>query len=227
MNAASTEPSFLDSNTQFEGAVLEGLPSDQWKADVIRLEGYTRSYLQNTVLMRITGYNVETELLRRPEADGEKYLCRRQKVVEPAGFVNIGVVSVLLILAFAGFAATLDFVILRCLIYHDNFRHPFRPALQDWIEDGLYQIQRSAYETAYPGASWSDRGKEIPVTLPGKKFRHNSSVSLGLHQYVLDSAVARGGSSSNGSLSIPPDRVAPPSPTSRLLNNDENFRAMV
>ncbi|KAF7195781.1 hypothetical protein HII31_02916 [Pseudocercospora fuligena] len=110
VNAASTEPSFLDSNTHFEGSVLEGLPSDQWKADVVRLEGYTRSYLQNTVLMRTTGYSIETEVLRQPQTQSEERLCRSQKVVKPAGFVNIAVVSVLLILAFAGFAATLDFV---------------------------------------------------------------------------------------------------------------------
>lgn len=56
-----------------------------------------------------------------------------------------------------------DFMLLRFLITLSRFRRAMAPKLDRWIQDGVFQLQRRAYEAKGEG-SWQHIDKEIPVT---------------------------------------------------------------
>jgi hypothetical protein len=57
----------------------------------------------------------------------------------------------------------LDRLLLRILIYTRSFQHILAPRIDRWIQDGVFQLQRRAYE-AQEKIAWGRSDKEIPVT---------------------------------------------------------------
>lgn len=95
------------------------------------------------------------------------------------------------------FLAILDISILRIMLYLRRFRRALGPRIDRWIQDGVWQLQRRAYEgEGYRG--WTDLESDIPLTeekklkdlpilwLPGK------SPALGQLNFRLDPAVNYG-----------------------------------
>lgn len=56
----------------------------------------------------------------------------------------------------------MDIVLLKFLIFLRGFRRAFAPRVDAWIQDGLYQLQRRAYE-AHGQGEWEHLDVEIPV----------------------------------------------------------------
>jgi hypothetical protein len=61
------------------------------------------------------------------------------------------------------FFAAVDIVLLKFLIYLGKFRRALSPRIERWIQDGVLQLQRRAYE-AHGEGIWSDLSKEVPLT---------------------------------------------------------------
>jgi hypothetical protein len=59
-------------------------------------------------------------------------------------------------------------VLLRFLIYLSQFRNALSPRIERWIQDGIFQLQRRAYEDQ---SEWQDIDKEIPVTVTRVKLQ--------------------------------------------------------
>lgn len=59
----------------------------------------------------------------------------------------------------------LDFVRLRLYTIRGRLRK--RPAIQSWIDDGIYQLQRRAFGL-YVNIPWDRTDKEVPVTSGGQ-----------------------------------------------------------
>jgi hypothetical protein len=53
--------------------------------------------------------------------------------------------------------------LLRILIYTHTLRRLLAPRIDRWIQDGVFQIQRKAYE-AQELVTWERPDKEIPIT---------------------------------------------------------------
>lgn len=64
-------------------------------------------------------------------------------------------------LTFSVTVTLLDILLLRFFIYLSRFRAALSPRIDRWIQDGIFQLQRRAYETH---AQWQDTEEEIPVT---------------------------------------------------------------
>lgn len=62
------------------------------------------------------------------------------------------------------FIVFLDLVLLRFLIFLRNAKKAPAPRLDRWIQDGVFQLQRRAYEARGDGV-WKSLTKEIPVTI--------------------------------------------------------------
>ena len=59
--------------------------------------------------------------------------------------------------------AVINFFILRFFIFLERLRKPLLPKADRWINDGVFQLQRRAFEgNGY--TAWEDLEKEIPVT---------------------------------------------------------------
>ena len=113
-----------------------------------------------------------------PTSEGGKLLCGVQKMRKAGGFVyvypvplsqvsnnlrNINVFALAFIIAISCVATLLDLVLLRSLIYMSRFRAALSPRIERWIQDGVFQLQRHAYEGEGQGY-WERIDKEIPIT---------------------------------------------------------------
>jgi hypothetical protein len=58
---------------------------------------------------------------------------------------------------------------LRFLVYLSQFRKALTPRIDRWIQDGVFQLQRRAYEAEGEG-TWTDLDKEIPNVADGHQF---------------------------------------------------------
>lgn len=80
---------------------------------------------------------------------------------------NINVFGLSFIIAVSLFFAILDITILRIMIYLTRFRRALGPRVGRWIQDGVWQLQRRAYEgEGYRG--WTDLEADIPLTYEKK-----------------------------------------------------------
>jgi outer membrane biosynthesis protein TonB len=59
--------------------------------------------------------------------------------------------------------AIIDTVLLRFLIYLSTFKKALSPRIDRWIQDGVLQLQRRAFE-AHKEGTWSRLSKEVPLT---------------------------------------------------------------
>jgi hypothetical protein len=67
------------------------------------------------------------------------------------------------VIATALLFAIIDTVLLRFLIYLSTFRKALSPRIDRWIQDGVLQLQRRAFE-AHKEGTWSGLSKEVPLT---------------------------------------------------------------
>jgi hypothetical protein len=76
---------------------------------------------------------------------------------------NINVFGLSFIIALSVTLALLDICILRIMIYLARFRRALGPRIDRWVQDGVWQLQRRAYEgEGYRG--WTDLEADIPLT---------------------------------------------------------------
>jgi hypothetical protein len=67
------------------------------------------------------------------------------------------------IIATALFFALIDVVLLKFFVYVSTFRKALSPRIERWIQDGVLQLQRRAYE-AHKEGTWSRLNREVPLT---------------------------------------------------------------
>jgi hypothetical protein len=76
---------------------------------------------------------------------------------------NINVFGLAFVIAICCLITILDIVILRFLIFLKTFRKSLGPRLNGWIQDGVFQLQRRAFE-ASDSATWERLDQVVPVT---------------------------------------------------------------
>jgi hypothetical protein len=77
---------------------------------------------------------------------------------------NINVFALAFVITFCCIVTLLDMVLLKFLISWKRNRTDITPRLDAWIHDGVFQLQRRAYE-AYGKGVWERLDKEVPATL--------------------------------------------------------------
>lgn len=94
---------------------------------------------------------------------------------------NINVFALCFTIAFSILFIALDLGILRFLVYLAGFRRTrwLAPRIERWIQDGVLQLQRRAFETSGQG-TWKDLDKEIPTTTSREFLEDFPSVSPGV-----------------------------------------------
>ena len=78
---------------------------------------------------------------------------------------NVNVFGLAFIIAVSLFFAILDIALLKFLIFLTSFREALSPRLDRWIQDGVLQLQRRAYEAEGQG-TWSHVDQDVPLTEP-------------------------------------------------------------
>jgi hypothetical protein len=63
-----------------------------------------------------------------------------------------------------------DITLLKFLIYLARFRRQLGPRVERWIQDGVWQLQRRAYE-GVGQRDWTNLESEIPLTKNGQMMQ--------------------------------------------------------
>jgi hypothetical protein len=83
---------------------------------------------------------------------------------------NINLFGLTFILTFSFLAMLLDTSLLKFLIYLSRFRRALGPRIERWIQDGVWQLQRRAYE-GEGQRGWTQLEEEIPLTEKGRLMK--------------------------------------------------------
>ncbi|KAF2648033.1 hypothetical protein K491DRAFT_613575 [Lophiostoma macrostomum CBS 122681] len=167
-NAAAAAHRLLTKDLAGAQGVIDSLPDDQWVKEVTMLEQTTWSSIQVGLSDHAKGYESlvapGTNLYSNTTSAGEKHLCGVQKMESPGGFVNISVFALTFVITFCFVITLVDMVLLKFLISWKRKRNDTSPRLDAWVQDGVFQLQRRAYE-AYGKGVWERLDKEVPATL--------------------------------------------------------------
>lgn len=107
--------------------------------------------------------NAEDAQIRRRRVSPQIYSAALDDVHVLTARSNINVFGLSFIIALSVTLALLDIFILRITIYLSRFRRALGPRIDRWIQDGVWQLQRRAYEgEGYRG--WTDLEADIPLT---------------------------------------------------------------
>lgn len=82
---------------------------------------------------------------------------------------NINVFGFSFVVAFSILVAIIDITLLRFLVYLTRFRRALGPRIARWTQDGVWQLQRRAYE-GEGHRNWTDLESEIPLMEKGHKL---------------------------------------------------------
>lgn len=144
----------------------EGLPDDQWIRELTRWQRQILASLQVAFIDYAIGpshRDTAAGAFIAPANEFEKRLCGLQKMRKSGDVVNINVFGLSFVIALSLFLALLDICILRIMLYLSRFRRALGPRIDRWIQDGVWQLQRRAYEgEGYRG--WTDLEADIPLT---------------------------------------------------------------
>ena len=99
---------------------------------------------------------------------------------------NINVFGLALIVSLAVVAILLDTVVMKQVITITKVKRIRSLKIDHWIQDGVFQLQRRAYEACGEGV-WDNLDREVPVTIgkhmlakPAPSLSSSSSFSDGM-----------------------------------------------
>lgn len=72
-----------------------------------------------------------------------------------------------IVIAFATIFTLSDLIVLKFIIFLKHSRRALAPRIDRWIQDGVFQLQRRAYEANDEGI-WVRRDMEVPATIDGQ-----------------------------------------------------------
>ncbi|KAF1915506.1 hypothetical protein BDU57DRAFT_452145, partial [Ampelomyces quisqualis] len=150
-----------------------GLPNDQWKKEVIAWEARVWANYQALISAAITGPAVfdkyADEYTEPVDNEGDKKLCQSLKMRKSGAFANINVFALTFVIAFSTIITLCNTLILRFFIFIARFRAALAPRIDYWVQDGIFQLQRRAFEAQGQGC-WEYLEHEVPITLDGEKL---------------------------------------------------------
>ena len=82
---------------------------------------------------------------------------------------NINFFGLTFILTVSTLLAVIDISLLKFLVYLSKFRAALSPRIDRWIQDGVLQLQRRAFEAQGQGI-WTRLDKDVPLTVKGEKL---------------------------------------------------------
>ncbi|CAN9099345.1 unnamed protein product [Alternaria alternata] len=154
--------------------MIPSMPDDFWKREVLGWEQEVWAAMQMAVSQYAIGPKASDPFadayVIAPQTEGEKALCGAQKMKKSGGFVNINVFGLAFVVAFSTLVAIVDITLLKFLVYLTRFRRALGPRIARWTQDGVWQLQRRAYE-GEGHRNWTDLESEIPLMEKGHKLK--------------------------------------------------------
>lgn len=149
------------------GEVAVPIPDNQW---TIELTGW-QHHVWAAHQISVAGFAIgiipsetdEQDVKQTHLYDSSSQFCNIIKMRKTGDVANINVFALVFIIVVCSFLVVVDLVLLRGLIFLNTFRKSLSPAIDRWIQEDVYHLQRRVYEALREG-SWINTEKEIPVT---------------------------------------------------------------
>jgi hypothetical protein len=152
---------------------VHSLPPNQWTVETTGFLSYllaaTQRWFTDYAIGPQARHHSAGAFTDKPVTDGEKQLCHSQKMRKAGGFANINYFGLVFIIVVTSIIVILDLVLLRFLIFLSKFRHALAPRINRWIQDGVWQLQRRAFEAQEKGV-WEQVDDEVPLTRSNDKM---------------------------------------------------------
>lgn len=172
------------------GFVTKDFPTDQWVTEVVGWEKFIWSTFQTYIADYAVGYNARVpqlkEYIQTNLTKGEQELCSVQRMVKPSGVMyvllnqltfftdvltlltrNISVLGLTIVITLTTLFTLADLVLLKFVIFLKRSRRALAPRTDRWVQDGVFQLQRRAYE-AFDEGIWERQDTEVPATVDGQ-----------------------------------------------------------
>ncbi|KAH5271964.1 hypothetical protein HBI71_047610 [Parastagonospora nodorum] len=170
---ASDYSQVLTSSMVRRELVAAHIPADQWIMEAKGMEAFVWTALQVAIADYALGPSLRSpdiaDNVTVPATLGDKALCGAQKMRKAGGFVNINVFGLAFVISMSLFLALVNISLLKFIIYLDRTKNVLGPRTDRWIQDGVLQLQRRAYE-AHGQGTWTQLGKDVPLTAKGEKL---------------------------------------------------------
>lgn len=98
-----------------------------------------------------------------PASTGDSQLCQSLRMRKAGGFANVNVFALVFVTTFSVVLSLLGTFVLKFCIFLARWRRALAPRVERWVADGVWQVQRRAFEAQEEGA-WRGVGEEVPVT---------------------------------------------------------------
>ncbi|KAF2734975.1 hypothetical protein EJ04DRAFT_436020 [Polyplosphaeria fusca] len=173
----------LNLTNSFSGSFIASVPDNQWQLEIERWETIAWTGYQILLTDYSTGIknrDPDADLYtNKPATTGEKQFCNVQKMQKQGGFVNINVFGLAFIITIACVVIAIDMTLFKFLIYLSQFRRHvwLSPRLDRWLQDGVLQLQRRAYEAEGQG-HWTNAEEAVPLTGEHVKLRDLATESV-------------------------------------------------
>ncbi|KAF2012695.1 hypothetical protein BU24DRAFT_465061 [Aaosphaeria arxii CBS 175.79] len=153
----------MESNGRFMG-----LPEDQWIKEIVGWNAFAWSGIQTLLTDYAVGLKMRDEenadiYVDKPTTPAGKQLCQSVKMKKSGGFANINVFGLAFIVTVTVTVTAFNMMVLRVFIFLSRFRRALAPRIDHWVQDGIFQLQRRAFQSEGQG-SWLGSEKEIPHT---------------------------------------------------------------
>ena len=158
----------LNASLTLMHGIRNTLPNNQWKIEAVHQDSFVWAVIQ----ILLTDYAIGAgaydpaphKAVEVPNTPAQKALCSSIRMRKPGGFANINVLGLSLVLTLSCFFMILDLFLLRFLVYLSRFRRALAPRIDRWIQDGVFQLQRRAYQ-AHGQGTWERLDHPTPVTV--------------------------------------------------------------
>lgn len=176
------EPYKIETKATSSAGMVNKLADDQWVREVEGWNAISWAGHQIVLAEYAVGQSVRDptapDYTRPPTSAGEKSLCGMQKMRKAGGFVNINVFGLVFIITVSCLVTIIDITLLRFISLLKKIKNFDSPRLERWMKDGLWQLQRHAYE-AHGAGVWKDLTDEVPTiaeytVLPDLPLQHSS-----------------------------------------------------
>ncbi|KAF2813088.1 uncharacterized protein BDZ99DRAFT_496164 [Mytilinidion resinicola] len=157
------------------------LPDNQWEVEAANMHNISLAMLQRSVVEYATPPDIAIRPGLRspsqiePPADaGMRALCQNQKVISK-DHASFSVVGLAIILAVGSLMIFLDMFVARLVLWIGWGR--FASMQEEWVQQGLMQLQRQALEARGIGP-WEGKDGDVPVLVgDGDLFRSSTAAA--------------------------------------------------
>lgn len=142
-----------------------GVPHYQWKLEMFAWLNYLLAISQSSITHLAAGPGIvrsDFDALLPAKPLEEADLCHSQRMGAPDGYSNINFVGFILVIGVSTVVMVANLTLVPVLKYLHRLNPRYFPRVKFWVEDGMLQVQRKAYE-AVGYSDWSGTGSSVPV----------------------------------------------------------------